>query len=146
MTAEQFGKRVLAANAFFCAACGFALIILPGVLTELMFNTSGSWLFTGALALGAGLVATAAVLLWAGRDTARLAQRLYLFAALDAAWVLASAVILLEFVGGLHSNRLVHRCRYRTDRCGFCCGRVSGGAQTLNTGASLPTRRCMTLH
>jgi hypothetical protein len=98
MTAEQFGKRVLTANAFFCAACGFALIILPGVLTELMFNTSGSWLFTGALALGAGLVATAAVLLWAGRDTARLAQRLYLFAALDAAWVLASAVILLEFV------------------------------------------------
>lgn len=97
MTAEQFGKRVLAANAFFCAACGFALIILPGVLTELMFNTSGSWLFAGALALGAGLVATAAVLLWASRDMARMAQRLYLFAALDAAWVLASAVILLEF-------------------------------------------------
>jgi hypothetical protein len=98
MTAEQFGKRVLAANALFCAACGFALIMLPGVLTELMFNTSGSWLYTGALALGAGLVATAAVLLWASRDTARLAQRLYLFAALDAAWVVASAVILLEFV------------------------------------------------
>ncbi|MGV2975184.1 hypothetical protein [Roseibium alexandrii] len=97
MTAEQFGKRVLAANALFCAACGFALIMLPGVLTELMFVTSGSWLFTGALGLGAGLVTTAAVVLWASRDTARMAQRLYILAALDAAWVLASAIVLLEF-------------------------------------------------
>jgi uncharacterized membrane protein YqjE len=94
MTAEQFGKRVLAANALFCAACGFALIMLPGVLTELMFVTSGSWLFTGALGLGAGLVTTAAVVLWASRDTARMAQRLYILAALDAAWVLASAIVL----------------------------------------------------
>jgi hypothetical protein len=90
-------KRVLAANALFCAACGFALIMLPGVLTELMFVTSGSWLFTGALGLGAGLVTTAAVVLWASRDTARMAQRLYILAALDAAWVLASAIVLLEF-------------------------------------------------
>lgn len=97
MTAEQFGKRVLAANALFCAACGFALIMLPGVLTELMFVTSGSWLFAGALGLGAGLVTTAAVVLWASRDTARMAQRLYILAALDAAWVLASAIVLLEF-------------------------------------------------
>jgi hypothetical protein len=77
--------------------CGFALIMLPGVLTELMFVTSGSWLFTGALGLGAGLVTTAAVVLWASRDTARMAQRLYILAALDAAWVLASAIVLLEF-------------------------------------------------
>ncbi|EEE46768.1 hypothetical protein [Roseibium alexandrii] len=97
MTAEQFGKRVLTANALFCAACGFALIMLPGVLTELMFVTSGSWLFTGALGLGAGLVTTAAVVLWASRDTARMAQRLNILAALDAAWVLASAIVLLEF-------------------------------------------------
>lgn len=97
MTAEQFGKRVLIANGVFCGACGLALVLMPGVLTDLMFNAPERWLLTAALVLGAGLVATSVVAFWVSRDTARLAQHLYHFTAMDAAWVLGSGVVLMVF-------------------------------------------------
>jgi|GEM_PF-5460028 len=97
MTAEQFGKGVLIANGVFCGVCGLALVLKPGVLTDLMFNATERWLFAAALVLGAGLVATSVVAFWVSRATARLAQHLYHFAAMDAAWVLGSGVILMVF-------------------------------------------------
>lgn len=84
-------QRPLRANAVFSGACGILLVLLPGWWAR-QIGLAPAWLLAG---LGLGLLAFAALVLWA---SARPAERRGVIAAIivaDLGWVLATPVVMV---------------------------------------------------